>query len=250
MSPFLFLIGLCVGSFIGVLADRLPRGESVLWGRSHCDYCKKTLRWYELIPLFSYVVQGGRCRRCHKRLSVRYPLIELVTGAGFVFLFFTYGSSVWMFVSLAILFSSLLVLWLSDMKYQILPDSMILAGTVGVLGYLYTTHVPTSSWGPHILSAALGYVFFWALWRLTRGRGMGLGDAKFAVLMGLFLGHPLTIVALYIAFLTGAAAGVILMIGKKVRWKSAIAFGPFLILGTVVAFVWGPEFIALWNNFF
>src|SRR5690349_9078045 len=87
IEMLLFIIGIFVGSFLNVLADRLPRGESVLWGRSHCDFCKKTLRWYELVPLFSYLLQNGRCRRCHKKLSVQYPLMELVTGVSFVILF-------------------------------------------------------------------------------------------------------------------------------------------------------------------
>jgi len=219
----IFLLGLCVGSFLNVLADRLPRGESVLWGRSHCDYCKKTLRWYELIPVISYIAQRGRCLRCHKPLSLQYLLVEIITGLGFVFL---YPNMLNM-----IIFSALLVLFISDFKYQILPDSMILVASLAALVH------------PHFVAAAASFGFLYLLWAVTRGRGMGFGDVKFALFMGLFLGYPQIIVAYYIAFLTGAVAGVILILAGKKGWKSKIAFGPFLIAGTVIAHLWGQNIL-------
>ncbi len=212
-----FLLGLCVGSFLNVLADRLPRDESVFWGRSHCDYCKKPLRWYELIPVVSFVLQAGRCRRCRKKLSLRYPLIELITGAAFVML----PAQYW------VLFSSFLVIFIADFTTQIIPDSMLLAAAANALVV-----------GPHFLSALAAGAFFYMLWFVTRGRGMGFGDVKLAAVLGLFLGYPRIIVAVYAAFLTGAAVGVILMLAGKKGWKSKIAFGPFLILGTVVSLLW------------
>lgn len=215
MPFFIFLIGLAVGSFLNVLSDRLPRGESVLWGRSHCDFCKKTLRWFELIPVFSFVMQRGRCVRCHKSLSVQYPLVEIITGLGFVY--------VYPRIDYMIIFSSLLVLFISDLKYQILPDSMIVVGSLVALLH------------PHFLSAAGSFAFLYFLWAVTRGRGMGFGDVKLAFFMGLFLGYPGIITAFYIAFLTGAFVGVILIMQGKKQWKSTIAFGPFLILGTALA---------------
>lgn len=212
-----FLLGLCVGSFLNVLADRLPRDESVFWGRSHCDYCKKPLRWYELIPVVSFVLQAGRCRRCRKKLSLRYPLIELITGAAFVML----PAQYW------VLFSSFLVIFIADFTTQIIPDSMLLAAAANALVV-----------GPHFLSAVAAGAFFYMLWFVTRGRGMGFGDVKLAAVLGLFLGYTRIIVAVYAAFLTGAAVGVILMLAGKKGWKSKIAFGPFLILGTVVSLLW------------
>lgn len=223
-----FLIGLCVGSFLDVLADRLPRGEDVLWGRSHCDYCKKNLRWFELIPVVSYVLQGGRCGRCHKTLSIQYPLSELVTGLGFLFL---YPS-----IPLMIVFSVLVVIFLSDFHTQIIPDSMVALGSIGAILY----HISYAT----IVSAIVSFAFLYILWTVTRGRGMGFGDVKYAFFMGLFLGFPNIVVGLYVAFLTGAVTGVILILTGKKRWKSAIAFGPFLVVGTVVAFLWGQNILA------
>ena len=224
-----FLIGLMVGSFVNVLADRLPRGESVLWGRSRCDHCKKTLRWYELVPVVSYIVQFGRCRRCHKRLSVQYPVIELATGIGFTLLHS---------LPLYLLFISLLVIFIADFKYQIIPDSMIV---LGILAAVWK--------GAYLVPAIGSFAFLYLLWAVTRGKGLGFGDVKFAFLMGLLLGFPGVIIAFYVAFLTGALTGVILMLGRYKTWKSKIAFGPFLVLGTVVGLIWQPQLTALWRLF-
>ncbi len=228
-----FFVGLAVGSFANVLIDRLPKGQSVLWGRSRCDYCKKTLRSWELIPVVSYVLQRGRCRRCHKRLSYQYPLIELVTAVGFVFLYpqFAY----W------IIFSSLLIIFVSDLKYQIIPDSMVILGILGALGAL--------GMKANNLASAIGAsLFFLMLYLITRGRGMGLGDVKLAFLLGFLLGFPGIVVSLYGAFLTGALAGVILILRRQKKLKSKIAFGPFLILGTVVELLWGQNILAWWRG--
>ncbi len=250
IEAFIFIIGLFVGSFLNVLASRLPRGESVLWDRSHCDFCKKTLRWFELIPLFSYIVQGGRCRRCHKKLSIQYPLMELVTGVSFVILFVVFSSvSLPILLSYYFLYCSLLVIFISDLETQIIPDSMIVMGLVAVMALRW---LEFSSWAlliPYVISSIGAYVFFYCLWRGTKGRGMGFGDVKFAFLMGLFLGYPGIIIAMYIAFLTGAIVGVILMIRGKSGLKSKIAFGPFLILGTVAVWFFATEFVKIWRMF-
>lgn len=248
-AAFVFLIGLFIGSFLNVLAGRLPIGESVLWGRSHCDFCKKTLRWYELIPVFSYSVQRGRCLRCHKRLSVQYPLSEFITGLGLVYLYQSYSYALPVFFSLSLVFSALFVIFLSDFHTQIIPDSMIVVGLIGTLCYYlaqgtFITQLPQSLvWG------GLSFFGFYLLWAATRGRGMGFGDVKVSFLLGVFLGFPLVIIALYIAFLTGAIVGVILMMNGKKSWKSKIAFGPFLVFGTITAFVWQGELLLLWHHF-
>lgn len=224
-----FMLGLMVGSFLNVLADRLPKGETVLWGRSHCDYCKKTLRWYELLPIVSFLLQRGRCLRCKKTLSIQYPLIELITAVGFII--FPPSSY--------LIFCSLLVIFVADLKYQIIPDSMVILGTIGIVGRIRENFV----------SGIGAACIFWILWRVTLGRGMGFGDVKLVFVLGLLLGYPLIIVALYIAFLTGAAVGVILILTGKKKLKSRIAFGPFLLWGTVCALVWGQSILHWWERF-
>jgi leader peptidase (prepilin peptidase)/N-methyltransferase len=228
---FIFIIGLCVGSFVNVLIDRLPKGEDVFGGRSRCDYCKKNLRWFELIPILSFFTQSGRCLRCHKKLSFQYPIIELVVGIGFVFLFPS--------IPELLIFLSLLVIFVADLKYEIIPDSMVVFGLLGSMlrGTNYWI------WG---FGAA---AFFLFLFLITRGRGMGFGDVKLVFLLGLMLGFPNIVIALYAAFLTGAAVGIILMLGGKKTLKSHVPFGPFLILGTVFALLYGNQAIQWWYTF-
>lgn len=225
---FLFLLGISVGSFLNVLIDRLPKGQTI-WGRSQCDYCKKTLRWYELIPIVSYLMQGGRCRRCHRMLSVQYPLVELATGFGFILLPNMFH---------LLIFCSLLVIFVADLKYQIIPDSMLLLGVVGAIGEIWQ----------NIGAGLLGALFFLLLWSITRGRGMGFGDVKLAGLLGLLLGYPRIVIALYGAFLTGAAVGVILILRGKAKPKTKIAFGPFMIFGALLATIWGARILEWWKG--
>lgn len=241
------VLGLCVGSFLNVLIDRLPKNQSVIYGRSHCDFCKKTLRWYELVPVLSFIVQRGRCRRCRKKLSLQYPIVELVTGIGFTLLYFYFSDSLIHVFAYSLIFSSLLVIFVADLKYQIIPDSMIIVGVIGVLlqGQAFDASLGPALW----LSAFGAAALFLLLYVFTRGRGMGLGDVKLAVLLGLLLGYPGIIISLYAAFLTGAGVGVILMVGKYKTWKSRVAFGPFLILGTVITIVWKAQILAWWKNF-
>jgi len=141
MLLLLFVLGLCVGSFLNVLIERLPKNESVLFGRSHCEYCKHKLLWYELIPLLSFLLQQGKSRCCHKRLSFQYPLVELITGIGFVLLSilpFPHGFSLQPsflipYSLFLIIFSSLFVIFISDLKYEIIPIEMIVVGFFSVL---------------------------------------------------------------------------------------------------------------------
>lgn len=253
----LLFFGLFVGSFINVLIDRLPKGESVVWGRSRCDHCRKTLRWYELIPLLSFILQKGRCRRCHKKLSVQYPVVELATGLGFVIIFFFHWPdwsnwSDWIISSFSytLIFSSLIVIFVADLKYQIIPDSMVVMGIVGVGMRLIGQIGSIGQIGATLFPALGATGFFFMLFVITRGRGIGFGDVKLGFLMGLLLGYPKIIVALYIAFLTGAIVGVILVITKKKSLKSAVPFGPFLIMGTVSAMVWGERIMSIWSKLF
>lgn len=240
MLVWVFLLGLSLGSFINVLIDRLPKGESVLTGRSRCDWCKKSLRWFELIPVVSFISQSGRCRRCRHPLSLQYPLIELLTGLSLAVIYLLSSYSLILLFSYSLIFVSLLVIFMADLKYQIIPDSMILLGLVGALPQLFRSAYP----GSFILSALGTCAFFFLLNRATGGRGMGLGDVKLAFLLGLLAGFPRIVVGLYLAFLTGAMAGVILILTGKKSLKSRLAFGPFLIVGFGIGAIWGDKVIA------
>ncbi len=252
MVPLLlFLTGISIGSFLNVLIDRLPKGEDVVFGRSRCDYCGKTLRWFELIPLLSYLMQRGRCLRCGKGLSLQYPLVECVTGVLFI-LAFVYGGipsndiHFWCrFGALLAGLSATVVMVVSDFKYQILPDSMLIVLLVS--GLVVQTPIDIRQMLIHGAVGITTGLFFYLLWAGTRGKGMGFGDVKLSAVLGAVLGFPQTIIALYTAFLTGAFYGVILMIRRKAGMKSKIPFGPFLLFGAVISIFWTYRIIRWWG---
>lgn len=243
MMFFAGLLGLAVGSFLNVLIDRIPRGEDVVWKPSHCDFCKKPLRWFEMVPVVSFVVQGGRCRRCKKPLSLQYPFIELLTAGGFAVLLPLSGLIPLYYALTLVIFSAGVVIFFIDLKHQIIPDSILYAVLI-VLLILGIPLSPMERW-QHVLSGAISGLLFFLLWVGTKGRGLGLGDVKLVVLLGLLSGYPRIVVSLYIAFLTGAVTGVILIVANRAKMKSRIPFGPFLIVGTLCAMVWG-EYLLAW----
>lgn len=253
---FIFIIGLFVGSFLNVLVDRLPRGEPVIKGRSHCEKCKKTLKWFDLIPLLSFLVLKGKCRYCRTRLSPYYPIIELTTGVFFVitvlfvlnnfqFLILNFYSIFNFKFLITLIFylfiaSSLIVVFFADLKYGIIPDKIIFPAIL--ISFLFSLFASKESW--FLLPAVGACLFFLLLFLITKGRGMGFGDVKFAFLMGLILGFPNIMVALYVAFLTGAIVGIILIIWRKKRiFGTSIPFGPFLVIGTLAAIFFREFFL-------
>lgn len=248
----LFWLGACAGSFLGVVLYRLRLGRSPLKGRSVCDHCRQQIAWYDNIPLLSYAVLGGRCRRCHKPINPEYPLIELLTGVEFVWVYWLLKINFHWFNRVEGWYSfGLLIYWLGlfsgsaaiaiyDLKYLLIPDQVLLPLIAAAFLRLFVS----GNW--QVLPAAFGSMaFLWLLLWLTRGRGMGWGDVKLGFLIGLVLGWPLVLVSQLLAFLTGAAAGVILIVLKRKQFRSKIAFGPFLLLGMLVAKLWGES---LWQK--
>lgn len=250
MEVIIFIFGLLVGSFLNVLVDRLPRGKSIIKGRSHCDKCKKELAWYDLVPLFSFLFLKGKCRYCRTPLSLYYPLIELTTGIMFALIFLFVGGAsinaitiinIITFIYYLFIVSSLIVIFFADLKYGIIPDKVIFPAILVSFVYLFIVH--NSLFLIHFWSAVGACIFFLLLFLITKGRGMGFGDVKFAFLMGLSLGFPNIVVGLYVAFLTGAIVGCILIIWQKKRIRGvSIPFGPFLVIGTLSAIFFG-EFL-------
>ena len=240
---FLFLFGLAVGSFLNVVIDRLALGKSILIGRSHCDHCKKTLLWYDLIPVLSFFILGRKCRFCHKKISWQYPIVENITGVLFIYTYILLG-----FFQLPIiiyhlfLFAGLIAIFFTDLKYRIIPDQILVL--LIIIASIYLLLFAKNDIFNHLFAAAIFFLIFLALVIFTRGRGMGLGDVKFAGVMGFILGTPKIVVAFYLSFLTGAAFSLILIVMGKKSMKSTIPFGPFLAVSTGVSLLYGD---ALWN---
>ena len=247
---FIFILGTIIGSFLNVVIDRLPAGLP-LTGRSHCDFCQKELIPEELVPILSFIWQRGRCQSCNSRLSWQYPLVELTTGLLFVLALFRFQPNPF-FLSPALLFSffllsSLLTLAIIDLKTSLLPDQITLPTIAIAIIFLFLTPqaIVTS------LITALGSAFFfWLIIFITQGRGMGEGDIRLGFLMGLILGWPKTLIALYLAFFLGATVALALIAGRKKRFGQEIPFGPFLILATLLMVFWGEKIQGLWFKIF
>jgi prepilin signal peptidase PulO-like enzyme (type II secretory pathway) len=258
----LFAFGAAVGSFLNVVATRYD-GEHFLLsnrligGRSHCEQCKKTLRWFELVPLVSFVAQGGRCRRCKARLSIQYPVMELLSGIIFVFVPLALGvgramgasaiagapliflATLWIAV-----FEALLVMTLIDIRLGIIPDEInIFLAAAGVLLLLIPAPLDAAAVIIKIISALGAGAFFALLIAVTRGKGMGMGDLKLAIPLGLLFGWPEIVLVLMAAFVIGAVVGVIAVARGTNSMKGTLPFGPFLALGAVTAFFWGAPII-------
>lgn len=242
----IFLLGLCLGSFLNVVIYRLPKGEGFL-GRSYCDNCKNKLSWFELIPLFSFIVLKGRCRRCRKNIDPTIPIVELFSALFFtaIFLKFPVVSSISL-VYFLFIFSSFIAILFIDLKNGIIPDKITYPAIFLTLSYSFFNQRFIES----LLSAVFASLFFFILYILTRGKGMGFGDVKLVFLLGLFLGFPGIVFSLYIAFLTGAIISLILILwGKKKFRGDSIAFGPFLILGAILTFFFEKQLVSLLSNF-
>jgi prepilin signal peptidase PulO-like enzyme (type II secretory pathway) len=244
----IFVLGLCFGSFVNMLTYRiavkygLTKNKIFNKNRSFCDYCGRQLNWYENIPVISWLVQKGKTRCCHKKLPILYPIVELLMGMLFVTYFLLFFNISWQFVLGFLILVLLVFSTVFDLKYMILPDfaTFILVG----LALLIWITGDFGNWN-YFLAAAGGSLFLLILHLITKGKGMGLGDVKLAFFMGLFLGIQKTIVAFYVAFIVGAIIGVILMIFGKIKKKTQIPFGPFLILGTLMAWFLGSKIIEL-----
>jgi prepilin signal peptidase PulO-like enzyme (type II secretory pathway) len=263
---FIFLFGLAIGSFINVLADRLPQEKSIL-GRSVCDRCGRQLFWLDLVPLLSFFVFGRKCRTCRQPISWQYPLVEMACGFLFLFVFYFFtGERVFLtglladvifFIYLFFIVSCLLAIFVADLKYYIIPDKIIFPAILAAFFYrifeffsagrtlggdLFTQWQPLSI---YILSAAGAATFFLFLVLITRGKGMGLGDVKLAILMGLILGWPGILLALFLSFGTGAIFGLTLIFTGKKTMQSQIPFGPFLVGATFLVLLFGDKMLRL-----
>jgi len=265
----IFLTGLAVGSFLNCVIYRMElkyRGEvtSPLRGRSYCPHCKHKLSWQDLIPVFSFLILRGKCRYCGKRISWQYPLVEIATALLFLLIFnFQFSIfnkfSIFNFQTLFnlcflfIVSCFLIVIFVYDLKHYIIPDRVIYPAIIIALIFNFQFlifNLQFSIFNELILSAFGAALFFLLIVLLSRGKWMGIGDIKLAFFMGLFLGSPNILVALFLAFLIGAIIGVWLILAKRKTLKSEVPFGPFLVTGTFIALFWGQKIIQWYLNLF
>ena len=237
---FVFLFGLAWGSFLNVLLFRFNTGESFIGGRSRCFHCSRLLGPIELIPVLSFIFQGGRCRNCKSKISLQYPLVELSLGLLYLLFFIKWLGEFGRLSAIPILIwwfaLGFLLLFLSfyDFKHKILPDKFIfiffILAFAGDLFFLKNSF-------PSLLLSLTPALFLFLLWFFSGGRAMGLGDSKLMAGAAFFLGWPVILEALFFGFWLGAAYGLALLFSRPaVSLKSEIPFGPFLVLGILLAF--------------
>ncbi len=255
-----FLLGTIIGSFLNVVIFRFNTSRSISKGRSICMTCSKTLRWYELIPVISWLFQLGRCRGCATKISHQYPLVEVITGVIFLLLsirlFPTLAISSNTFIFLlsfyAMIFCLLIVLAVYDIRHKIVPDTLVytFAGLALFSTFVMITNTGIGFHIPSLNVLAIGPLLavpFALIWLLSKGRLMGLGDAKIILGIGWLFGLSKGIAVLVVAFWIGAIVSILVLLLShlKINMKTEIPFAPFLILGILVVLLTGIDIFSL-----
>lgn len=240
----IFLIGISIGSFLNVCIYRIPKKEDIVFERSHCMSCGNVLKWYELIPLFSFLVQGGKCRNCKTKLSAQYPLIELLNGLIYVWIFMAKG-----FQPESILFcicaSVLIVISVIDWRtYEIPFGCNIIIGILGIVRvFLNLAH-----WYDYVIGFFAVSGLFLIIYWITKGRGIGGGDIKLMAAAGLLLGWQNILLSLMIGSIAGSVIHLALM---KIQGKDRVlAFGPYLAFGIFISMLYGNDIITWYLGMF
>jgi len=237
--------GLIIGSLLNVCIVRLPQGRSIAFPGSHCPKCGDAIAWYDNVPVLSYLVLGGRCRKCQAPISLRYPLVELVTAAAFVGQGLAVGDDWPLLGSRLLLTAALVVLFGTDLEVQRLPNVITMPGIV--VGILLSVWLPPGP-GDSLIGAALGAailgVIRWGWKRATGVEGMGLGDVKMLAMVGAFLGWQQVWLVLFLASLAGAVVGVAAMSAGRRSRQARLPFGTFLAIAAFVASIAGPDIVA------
>lgn len=247
----LFFLGITVGSFLNVCIYRVPAGLSIVKPRSRCPNCETAILWFHNIPLLSYLLLRGRCASCSVSIPVRYPLIEALTGVGFLGCGWFFGPTPAAGVY-CLFVAALIVITFIDLDHQIIPDVISLPGII--VGFFCSFAIPWLSWSDSLLGILLGGGSLWlvaVLYELlTKKEGMGGGDIKLLGMLGAFLGWKAILPIIFVSSLIGSLIGVPLMLVKKADSKLAIPFGPFLALGALIYLFWGPQLIAWYLSFY
>jgi leader peptidase (prepilin peptidase)/N-methyltransferase len=239
-GPILFILGLCVGSFLNVVIARVPEGRSIVGPASACPHCTTPIAWYDNIPLLSFVLLRARCRKCGAPISWRYPTVELVTGLLFVLALAERGLTIDLIPAL-LLVSGLVAITGIDLDHQLIPDAISLPGIV--VGLVVSTVTGRPGWLDSLIGVLVGGGIFLLIIVASRG-GMGGGDMKLGAMLGAFLGWKLVLVAILIAILAGGAFAIVVLLLRRKGRKDAVPFGPFLALGGLVSLFWGKEVLA------
>lgn len=277
LGAIIFILGLLFGSFANVCIWRIPRKEEIVFTPSHCPKCMGGIKWYDNIPVISYLLLGGRCRSCKTAIAWRYPVIELLSALLFLGIYLKFGPD-WRLAGYLPFAWAMLVISAIDIEHYIIPDVISLPGlALGLLfalGATFGLPLDLSVFGPGdilsrwpLLDSAIGVImgggFLWlAAWvgeKVFRQEAMGGGDIKLAAMIGAFFGWKAILVGFFMAFLSGSIAGIaLIIIGKAknneapdgVKPRAMVPFGPFLALGGLLSLFWGRELLGFYLGLF
>ena len=236
----IFIYGIMIGSFVNVLIYRIPKRENIAIEHSHCMNCGHRLKWYDLVPLFSWLFLRGKCRYCKSKISIQYPLVEFINGVGYVLIFVMCGLNL-SSILYSLCFSMLVAITVIDWRtYEIPLGLNIVILTLGVIQCI----LDYGNWKLYLIGMVSVSGFLFLLLLITAGRGMGDGDVKLMFAAGLLLGWKKIILALIIGCILGSIIHLILMkVSKKGRM---LAFGPYLSAGILLAILFGDQLISLY----
>ena len=242
---YTFILGTLIGSFLNVVVYRLPREESISFPPSHCPTCKKRLKLYDLFPIISYLGLRGKCRSCGSGISIRYPIVEGITGVLFLMTVYTFGLS-FETIQYIMIIGLLIPIFLIDYEHYIIPDGLNL-GIFIVAVFIVLIQIITGEkqWNEflyHILGMVIGGGFFLFIAMVTNG-AMGGGDIKIMAALGFLFGVKNTLLLMFLSFVLGGILSIILLLLKIKKRKDPIPFGPFICLAAVITIFWGNQIV-------
>jgi leader peptidase (prepilin peptidase)/N-methyltransferase len=247
MIILILLYGMIIGSFLNVCIYRIPLSESISFPPSHCPSCKNKIKIYDLFPVISYILLKGKCRYCGNKISIRYPIIELLTGLLFVAIYMKFGLC-FEFVKFVFFISFLVVIGIIDYDTTDVYLKTTLSGILIGIIFIIAGHFYGLQFMTYIYGGLLGGGLIAIIILLTHG--MGWGDFEICIMAGLYLGIKLTILMLFLSFIIGGIVGVILIASKLKSRKDYIPFGPFIVIGSVLSLFSGSYIINLYfTNF-
>lgn len=241
-----FIYGTVLGSFYNVVGLRVPKETLFKQQRSYCDTCERTLSWTELIPIFSYLFQRGRCKGCGEKISPIYPIMEFITGFLFAYSFYRFGFS-HLTVQGLLLTSLIVPITVSDITYQKIPNKILLFFTP--LFMIYRFIYPLLPWWDSLLGAMVAFILVFIIILISKG-GMGMGDLKYYTLFGFIFGLNYFFLLFFLSTLYGVVIGVVKMKKDGTGGKTRLAFGPFIGLAALTVFYFGPQIVNWYLNLF
>lgn len=249
LNVFSFVLGAVVGSFLNVCICRLPNDQSVVSPPSRCPRCQSRIAWYDNVPMLSYLLLKGKCRRCGEPISGQYPLVEAITGLLSLALFLRFGPS-FIYLVLFVFCCAMVTLTFIDLKHRIIPDVITLPGIV--IGFAVSFFLPRFGWLNSLIGILAGggslLLIAFLYQAVTKKEGMGGGDIKLLAMMGSFFGWQAVLFIIFAASLTGSVIGVAGMLAQKKDATLAIPFGPFLASAAVLYIFYGSRIIHWYLN--